>query len=84
MYVASHIMKTNRAMGVLLKQVAGDIRTDELLHKTGSAFLNHRELSAQEVVYKNTVPANIRNKKQVCYTYVDTIMPRKSSQALMC
>ena len=30
MYVASYIMKTDRAMGVLLKQVAAEVRTSEL------------------------------------------------------
>ena len=55
MYVASYIMKTERAMGVLLKQVATEARTEELrlqLRKVGSAFLTHREVSAQEAVYR--------------------------------
>ena len=55
MYVASYIMKTDRAMGVLLKQVAAEVRTDELraqLRKIGSAFLDHREVSAQEAAYR--------------------------------
>ena len=42
-------------MGALLKQVAAEVRTDELktqLKKIGSAFLDHREVSAQEVVYR--------------------------------
>lgn len=48
-------MKTDRAMGVLLKQVAAEVRTDELkqqMRKVGSAFLTHREVSAQEAVYR--------------------------------
>ena len=55
MYVASYIMKTDRAMGVLLKQVASEARTDELkqqMRKVGNAFLTHREVSAQEAVYR--------------------------------
>ena len=55
MYVASYIMKTERAMGELLKRVAAEARTDELktqLRKVGSAFLTHREVSAQEAVYR--------------------------------
>ena len=39
MYVASYIMKTERYMGELLKQVAAEARTDELktqLRKVGS------------------------------------------------
>ena len=55
MYVASYIMKTERSMGELLKHVAAESRTDKLkmqLRKVGSAFLTHRELSAQEAVYR--------------------------------
>ena len=55
MYVASYIMKTERSMGELLKQVAAEARTDELkkqLRKVGAAFLSHREVSAQEAVYR--------------------------------
>lgn len=55
MYVASYIMKNDRAMGVLLKQVAAEVRTEELkkqLHKIGCAFMNHREVSAQECAYR--------------------------------
>ena len=45
MYVASYIMKTDKAMGQLLKQVAAEARTDEIkqqLRKVGSAFLTQR------------------------------------------
>ena len=55
MYVASYIMKTERSMGELLKRVAAEARTDELrtqLRKVGAAFLTHREVSAQEAVYR--------------------------------
>ena len=55
MYVASYIMKAERSMGELLKRVAGETRTDELraqLRKVGSAFLTHREVSAQEAAYR--------------------------------
>ena len=55
MYVASYIMKTDRSMGVLLKRVASEARTEELksqIKKMGSAFLTHREISAQEAVYR--------------------------------
>jgi len=41
MYVASYIVKTEKAMGALLKQVAAEVRTEELrtqLKKIGSAF----------------------------------------------
>ena len=51
MYVASYIMKTDSAMGVLLKRVATATRTEELktqMKRVGAAFLDHREVSAQE------------------------------------
>ena len=53
MYVASDIMKTERSMGELLIHVAAEARTEELMiqmRKVGSAFLTHREVSAQEAV----------------------------------
>ena len=55
MYIASYIMKTDRAMGELLKRVANESRTEDLetqLKKVGSAFLTHREVSAQEAAYR--------------------------------
>lgn len=55
MYVASYLMKTERAMGMLLKHVAAEARTEELkaqLRIVGSAFLTHTEVSAQEAVYR--------------------------------
>ena len=55
MYVASHIMKTDRAMGELLRRVANETRTEDLktqMKKVGAAFLTHRELSAQEAAYR--------------------------------
>ena len=42
-------------MGELLKHVAAKARTDELtsqLRKVGSAFLRHREVCAQEALYR--------------------------------
>ena len=56
MYVASYIIKSERFMGELLQQNdAAEARTEELkiqLHKVRSAFLTHREVSAQEVLYR--------------------------------
>ena len=42
-------------MGELLKRVATEAGTNELkmqMHKVGSAFLTHREVSAQDAVYR--------------------------------
>ena len=55
MYVASYMMKTERQIGELLKRVASEVRSEELttqLRIVGAAFLNHREVSAQEAVYR--------------------------------
>ena len=55
MYVASYIMKAERSMGELLKSVAREHRSEEIilqLRKVGSAFLTHREVSAQEAAYR--------------------------------
>ena len=73
MYVASYIMKTDRAMGVLLKHVASEARTEELksqIKKVGSAFLTHREVSAQEAVYRLlSLPMKLLSRSVV---FVDT------------
>ena len=73
MYVASYMMKTEKVMGVLLKQVAAEFRTEELktqLRKVGSAFLTHREVSAQEAAYRIlSIPMKQLSRSVV---YVDT------------
>ena len=55
MYVTSYMMKSERAMGELLRHVSKecsgeDIRTQ--LRKLGTTFLNHREVSAQEASFR--------------------------------
>ena len=55
MYVTSYMMKSERAMGELLKHVSQECRGDDIrnqLRKLGSVFLNHREVSSQEAVYR--------------------------------
>ena len=55
MYVALYIMKHEKSMGELLKNVSNEVRTEELntqLRRVGTTFLNHREVSAQEAVYR--------------------------------
>ena len=73
MYVASYMMKTEKAMGELLKRVAAEARTEELkmqMRKVGSAFLTHREVSAQEAVYRIlSLPMKQLSRSVV---YVDT------------
>ena len=55
MYITSYMMKSERAMGELLKNVAEENRGEGLkskLRTIGSSFLNNREVSAQEAVYR--------------------------------
>lgn len=54
MYVASYMMKSERAMDHLLKHISEEVRNDEFhlqLKKIGATYLTHREVSAQEAVY---------------------------------
>ena len=55
LYITSYIMKSERAMSELLKKVAKESANEEImamLRKVGSAFLTHREVSAQEAAYR--------------------------------
>ena len=55
MYIASYMLKSERSMGELLKQVSKECGGEQIrtqLRRLGSVFLNHREVSAQEAVYR--------------------------------
>ena len=68
MYVTSYMMKSERAMGELLKHVSQECRGDDIrnqLRKLGSAFLNHREVSAQEAVYR-ILSLNLKKLSRKC------------------
>ncbi|XP_065926121.1 uncharacterized protein [Magallana gigas] len=56
-YIISYISKSEREMGMLLKQTRieateGNLSAKQTIKKIGSAYLNHREVSAQEAVYR--------------------------------
>ncbi|XP_052700234.1 uncharacterized protein LOC128177537 [Crassostrea angulata] len=56
-YIISYISKAEREMGMLLKQTKieateGNLSAKQTMKKIGSAYLNHREVSAQEAVYR--------------------------------
>lgn len=56
-YVVSYISKAEREMGMLLKQTKieafeGNMNAKETMKKIGSAYLSHREVSAQEAVFR--------------------------------
>lgn len=64
-YIISYISKSEREMGLLLKQTAveaegGNLSARQTLKKVGSAYLHHREVSAQEAVYR---VCNLRMKE---------------------
>ena len=55
MYIAAYMLKSERSMGELLKQVSKQCGGEQIrtqLRCLGSVFLNHREVSAQEAVYR--------------------------------
>ena len=55
MYIAAYMLKSERSMGELLKQVSKECGSEDIrtqLRRLGSVFLNHREVSAQEAVYR--------------------------------
>ena len=56
MYILSYVSKGERQMGELLKAAARECQGDDTirqqLRKLGNVFLSHRELSAQEAVYR--------------------------------
>ncbi|XP_062571478.1 uncharacterized protein LOC134233522 [Saccostrea cucullata] len=56
-YIISYISKSEREMGMLLKQTQvesaeGNLSARQTMKRIGSAYLNHREVSAQEAVYR--------------------------------
>ena len=78
MYVASYIMKHEKSMSELLKTVSNEVRTEELttqLRRIGTAFLTHREISAQEAVYRLLSMPMKRLSRSVIF--VDTTVKEK-------
>ncbi|XP_052695810.1 uncharacterized protein LOC128174255 [Crassostrea angulata] len=64
-YIVSYISKSEREMGMLLKQTnveaqEGNLDAKQTLKKIGSAYLTHREVTAQEAVYR---VCNLRMKE---------------------
>ncbi|XP_061175632.1 uncharacterized protein LOC133184560 [Saccostrea echinata] len=56
-YIISYISKAERELGLLLQQtkneaVEGNLNAQEAMKKVGTAYLHHREISAQEAVYR--------------------------------
>lgn len=58
-YIISYISKAERELGLLLQQtkneaVDGNLNAQNAMKKVGTAYLHHREISAQETVYRVT------------------------------
>ena len=69
MYIASYMLKSEGQMSELLRRVAMECRGEDIktmLRRLGSVFLNHRELSAQEAVYRIlSLPLKMLSRKVV-------------------
>ena len=55
MYVVAYVMKDEKEMGHLLKRAAKESRGSDIkkkIRQLGNTFLTHREVSAQEAVYR--------------------------------
>ncbi|CAH1232472.1 PIF1 [Branchiostoma lanceolatum] len=75
MYITSYMLKSERAMSDLLQKVLEESRGEDLkskLRKVGSAFLNNREVSAQEAVYRLLSLPLQRKSRQVVYVNTAT------------
>ena len=84
MYVASYVLKAEKGMGELLQMAAKetsdkDIRTQ--LRKAGSVFLTHREVTAQEAVYRVlSIPLRQISRKVI---FIDNNPPDKRVSLLL-
>ena len=69
MYITSYMLKSEGAMSELLRQVAIEHHGEDIkamVKHLGSVFLNHRELSAQEAVYRIlSLPLKMLSRKVV-------------------
>ncbi|XP_062589569.1 uncharacterized protein LOC134251199, partial [Saccostrea cucullata] len=58
-YIISYISKAERELGLLLQHtkneaIEGNLHAQEAMKKVGTAYMHHREISAQEAVYRVT------------------------------
>ena len=69
MYIAAYMLKSEGAMSDLLKRVSMECRGEEIktqLRRMGSVFLTHREVSAQEAVYRIlSLPLKLLSRKVI-------------------
>ena len=77
MYILSYISKGERQMGKLLKEASKECGADDSIRqqmkKVGNVFLSHREVSAQEAVYRLlSIPLKKSSRQTL---FVNTGMP---------
>lgn len=73
MYIVSNISKAEREMGTLLKMAQEEARDGNMdalseLKQLGTVYLNHREISLMEAVYRVT-GMNLKKNLTKGYTY---------------
>ena len=70
MYICGYMMKSEKALGEQLKQVARECQSDDIakqLKKIGSAFLGHRVIGAPESVMKLDSMWLIRKSRKITF-----------------
>ncbi|MES9881383.1 MAG: AAA family ATPase [Sedimenticola sp.] len=76
-YILEYISKGERQMGKLLKEASKEVVNDDSLRqqmkKVGNVFLSHREVSAQECVYR-LLSMPLKRSSRQC-VFVNTGMP---------
>ena len=92
MYITSYMMKSEKAMSELLKNVAEENRGEDLkskLRTIGSSFLNNREVSAQEATFRLLSMPLTKSSRSVVFVNtapkdkrVSMLKPRKILQEM--
>jgi hypothetical protein len=81
MYIVSYITKAERELGDLLKQVQTELRegnTDpsQQLRKLGNVFINNRDITIMEAIYRLTGLRLKNSSTQVIYIPSDPYAAR--------
>ena len=86
MYILSYISKGEREMGRLLKEASKESENNDKiryqLKKLGNVFLTHREVSAQEAVYRLLSMPMKKCSRQV--VFINTSLPSERIHILKC
>ena len=69
MYVCSYMMKSEKAMGEVLKSVANEYKSDSIeqqLKKIGKAFVGHHIVGAPEAAMRELLMWLMKKVKKLC------------------